>query len=105
MSDATVHLSPGRQAWRRFKRNRPAIVSAWFLASLVAVVLAWPVVLKLAGNSLAAFHGPDTLSDAQFSPPDGQHWFGTDLHGRDVFSRILYGARISLLVGAVGAMI
>ena len=48
-------------------------------------------------------HEPDQLSDEQFQPPTRQHWFGTDVHGRDLFSRVLYGAQISLLVGIVGA--
>src|SRR5208283_4371568 len=48
-------------------------------------------------------HNPNQLSDAQFAPPGAQHWFGTDVHGRDVFSRVLFGAQISLLVGIVGA--
>src|SRR5208283_4905531 len=50
-------------------------------------------------------HNPNQLSDAQFAPPGAQHWFGTDVHGRDVFSRILFGAQISLLVGIVGALV
>ena len=48
-------------------------------------------------------HDPNQLSNAAFSPPGAQYWFGTDVHGRDVFSRILFGAQISLLVGIVGA--
>jgi peptide/nickel transport system permease protein/oligopeptide transport system permease protein len=59
--------------------------------------------LKISGAAFAQTHDPDQLSDAQFAPPSAQHWFGTDLHGRDVFSRVLFGAQISLLVGVVGA--
>ena len=59
----------------------------------------------MAGTHFARLHNPDQLSDTQFSPPDAQHWFGTDLHGRDLFSRILFGAQISLLVGVVGALV
>ncbi|HEX5400127.1 MAG TPA: hypothetical protein VFY06_13865, partial [Verrucomicrobiae bacterium] len=97
--------SPQQQAWKRFKRNRPAVVSAWFLALLLVLVLAWPVILKVSGAGFARLHDPDQLSDAQFASPDAQHWFGTDVHGRDLFSRVLFGAQISLLVGVVGACV
>jgi ABC-type dipeptide/oligopeptide/nickel transport system permease subunit len=102
MSDPQ-HLSPGQRAWRRFKKNRGAVLSAWYLLALVAIIIAWPLLLKFSGGDFARLHGPDELSDAQFAPPSLQHWFGTDVHGRDVFSRVLYGAQISLMVGIFGA--
>src|ERR1035441_10663743 len=105
MSESNQHISPGRRAWRRFKGNRAAVVSAWFLVLLLAAILAWPVTLKVAGTHFAQLHHPDGLADAQFAPPDAQHWFGTDVHGRDLFSRVLFGAQISLLVGVVGALV
>ena len=76
---------------------------------LVVVVVAWPVFLKCTavvgprGAAFAQLHSPDRLTDDQFQPPGPAHWFGTDVHGRDLFSRVLSGARISLLVGLVGA--
>ncbi len=103
--------SPNQRAWQRFRAHRPAMVGTWFLAVLVVAVLAWPVILRLVshagagGRDFAALHDPDALSEAQFTPPGGAHWFGTDVHGRDLFSRVLYGAQISLLVGAVGAVV
>jgi oligopeptide transport system permease protein len=97
------HISPNQQAWRRFKKNRAAVLSAWFLVIVLFAIVAWPVLLKISGGDFARLHEPDNLSDAQFAPPTAQHWFGTDLHGRDVFSRVLFGAQISLLVGVVGA--
>jgi peptide/nickel transport system permease protein/oligopeptide transport system permease protein len=103
MSETNKHISPGKRAWQRFKKNRAAALSAWFLAFLLLVIIAWPAILKIAGSSFAHAHNPDQLSDAQFAPPSAQHWFGTDLHGRDLFSRVLFGAQISLLVGVVGA--
>lgn len=88
------HLSPNQRAWRRFRRNRPAVLSLVFLFGLLAVVVAWPWV---APYDWAA------LSDAQFQPPSPAHFFGTDVHGRDLCTRVFYGARISLLVGVVGS--
>jgi oligopeptide transport system permease protein len=106
MSDETQqHLSPNQRAWRRFKKNGPAVLSAWFLAFLLAVIIAWAIILKIAGANFAQLHNPNQLSDAQFSLPDAQHWFGTDVHGRDIFSRVLFGAQISLLVGVVGTLV
>lgn len=87
---------PGRRAWLRFRRNRPAWLSLGFLILLSLVLLVWPWL----GN-----YEPDQLSDAQFEAPSAEHWFGTDVHGRDLFSRVVFGARISLLVGAVGALV
>ena len=99
------HLSPNQRAWRRFKQNRPAVLSAWFLVLLLLAVAAWPIWLKFSSADFAQTHQPDQLSDAQFAPPGMQHWMGTDVHGRDLFSRILYGAQISLLVGVVGTVV
>ncbi|HUS35937.1 MAG TPA: ABC transporter permease [Verrucomicrobiae bacterium] len=90
------HLSPNRRAWRRFVRNRPAFVSAIFLAAMILLILSWPLLTS---------YSPTTVSDLQSFPPSAKNWFGTDVHGRDLLSRIFYGARISLLVGAVGAAV
>lgn len=102
---SAAHISPGRRAWLRFQRNRAAVWSAWYLAVLLTAVIIWPVILKLSPSAFAQLHAPDQLSDAQFTPPDAAHWFGTDIHGRDVFSRVLFGAQISLLVGVVGTLV
>jgi peptide/nickel transport system permease protein/oligopeptide transport system permease protein len=106
MSESTQHhLTPGQRAWQRFKKNHAAVFSAWFLVFLLAAIVAWPVMLKISGGDFDKLHNPDQLSDTQFAPPTAQHWFGTDLHGRDVFSRTLFGAQISLLVGVVGTIV
>jgi oligopeptide transport system permease protein len=98
--------SPALRAWRRFRRNRPALFSGWFLVALLLVIVAWPLALRITnGTAWAKSHAPEQLSDAQFQPPTSQHWFGTDEHGRDLLSRVLYGAQISLLVGFVGAAV
>jgi len=100
-----LHVSPNQRAWRRYKKNRPAVLSAWFLVLLLLAIIAWPITLKISSAPFAQTHNPDQLSDAQFMPPSAQHWFGTDVHGRDLFSRILFGAQISLLVGVVGTIV
>ncbi len=101
--ESDLPASPGRRAAARFRKNRAAVISAWYLVLLLLAIGAWPVILKIVGGTFAEGHNPDQLSNSPFSPPDAQYWFGTDIHGRDVFSRILYGAQISLLVGFVGA--
>jgi len=105
MSNPPLHLSPGQHAWRRFRKNRPAVGSSIYLGVLTLVILAWPLLLAVVGGSFGHDHAPDQLSDAQFAPPSLHHWFGTDVHGRDVFSRVLYGAQISLFVGLVGTLV
>ena len=108
---SAAHLGPNQRAWRRFRRNRPAVLSLWVVACLMILVMAWPLALKIAqstgsiGEQLAHRLQPDQLSDDQFQPPSLKHWFGTDVHGRDLLSRVLYGAQISLLVGLVGAAV
>jgi oligopeptide transport system permease protein len=101
-------LSPNQRAWRRFRRKRVTVVSTALLSAVVALALIWP----LFGHPRLAPHlpqamtwSPVALTEAQFQPPGAAHWFGTDVHGRDLLSRVFYGARISLLIGVVGALV
>jgi oligopeptide transport system permease protein len=100
-----------QRAWQRFRRNRPSLWSLWLLLFVALVVVAWPIALKIAaatgpaGAEFAQRLQPDRVSDAQFQGPSPTHWFGTDVHGRDLLSRVLYGAQISLLVGCVAAIL
>ncbi len=95
-------LSEGRwpAAWRRVRRvwhNRSAALGG-------ALVLAWLLIALLA--PLIAPYSPTAQKVTnRLKPPSAQHWFGTDELGRDVFSRVLHGARVSLPVAlAVVAM-
>lgn len=86
--------SPGRQALRRFLGDRTAVTGLVFLALTSLVALIGPRVLGI---------DPDHAGDAPLAAPGAGHWMGTDIHGRDLLSRVLVGTRISLGVGAVGA--
>jgi len=88
------HLSPNQKAWRRFTRNHLAVAGGIYLVVVVTVMLLWPWI---------SHQRPNITSDAQFAAPGAVHWCGADVHGRDLLSRIFYGARISLMVGLVGA--
>jgi len=88
--------NPTRRAWRRFLRNRAALVGG---VVLVVILLA-----ALAGPLLSA-HDPNRASDLAFATPGRTHWLGTDIHGRDLLTRTLVGTRISLLVGLTGAAV
>ena len=105
---AAVPLSPGRRAWRRFCRNRAGFGAALWLCFSVLWLVAWPC---FSHESIAPHlprgltWSPLTLTDAQFAGPNREHWFGTDVHGRDLLSRVMHGARISLVVGLVGAAV
>ena len=70
------------------------------------------ILLSLTLIVLASIFGPwlspyslSEVSAARLAPPSFSHWLGTDLHGRDLLTRLLYGGRISLLVGLVGATV
>jgi peptide/nickel transport system permease protein/oligopeptide transport system permease protein len=102
------HLSPNQRAWRRFRHNRGAGIALLLLLGIVALILFWPLFTFPSLSSMlptAVTYDPNAISDAQFAPPGWAHWFGTDVHGRDLLSRVCYGARVSLLVGLVGAVV
>lgn len=88
-------MGDGR-AWRRFRKNRVAVVSSVVVAVIAAATLAGPLFFP------ATYAQPSALS---FSPPTLAHPFGTDLNGRDVLYRVLTGGQISLLVGLCGALV
>jgi ABC-type dipeptide/oligopeptide/nickel transport system permease subunit len=89
----TEPATPFQRSWGRFRSNRAAVVSVLFLALIVALAIVVPWC-----SPYAASQG----SDFQYAPPGPQHWLGTDIHGRDMLTRVFAGTRISLLVGLVG---
>ena len=84
---------PWREVWRRLKRNKAAMFGLLVLTVLIlAAVFA---------KYVAPFHYDDQDLLRTFQTPNSVHWFGTDNFGRDIFSRIVYGAQVSLRVGIV----
>jgi peptide/nickel transport system permease protein len=77
--------------WKRFKRNRLAMVGLGFLILLGLIAVFAPLI--------APYSITERASGQFRQPPSADHWFGTDPIGRDLFSRIVYGARVSLRIG------
>lgn len=90
-------LSYWKDAWRRLKKNKLAMTGLVFLVLLAVMAIFGPV---FSPHSVTQQDLPN-----QNLAPSAEHWFGTDEAGRDVFTRTWYGARISLFVGLMAALI
>jgi peptide/nickel transport system permease protein len=91
--------APGNaaRAWRQLRRNRAALAGLIIVGALVLVAIFAP---------LLASYNPYAVSlDERLQPPGAGHLLGTDELGRDVLSRLLYGARVSLWVGLVTVLL
>lgn len=84
------------QAWRRLLRNRMAVAGGVIVAVIVAAALMAPLISP---------YGYDETSKQQYKPPSLKHPMGTDIHGRDLLTRVLYGARLSLGIGLVATLV
>ena len=104
--------SLGQIAWRRLKRDKVAIGGAMFLIFLVVVAICAPLIVKYLGDPPTDFH-QDLIDPATGGLPigarGGQSWdhlMGVEpVNGRDIFSRIVYGARISLLIAFLATLL
>ena len=95
-ADELLHISGVRRAWYEFRRNRFALVGAVFIIFISLMGILAPVV---------STHDPYKQSlRKRMKPPSAEHWMGTDELGRDFYSRLAYGARVSLFVGVVGTV-
>jgi peptide/nickel transport system permease protein len=103
---ATRSMTPTQLFWRRFRRDRVALVSLAFIALLIVVAIAAPLVVSLLGLPGPNVQNPN-LTNAFGSPlgPSSAHPFGVDPLGQDVASRVIYGTRVSLIVGIVGTAV
>ncbi|KOO50755.1 ABC transporter permease [Priestia koreensis] len=90
-------LSYWQDAWRRLRKNKLAMTGLVMLIVLIIMAIIGPIISP---HSVTK----QTLTDQNLAP-SSTHWFGTDDMGRDVFTRTWYGARISLFVGFMAALI
>jgi peptide/nickel transport system permease protein len=90
--------SVGARAWRRFRRSKLALMGTALIALLVGLAVLAPVVAPF-----------DPMRDEDLGradqPPSGTFLMGTDMQGRDVLSRVIYGARVSLLIGVAATAV
>ena len=93
------------RAWRRFKRNRSALIGIAIISVMVfATIFARPIVIEgvtIQPFSLAPMPPGESNFGALQQPPSAEHPFGTDWAGKDIFSRVLYGGRFSLSIGVI----
>ena len=87
--------------WQKFKKQKSAMVAGIFIFFLILAAIFAPFIAPY--DPYAIDYGNAMM------PPSPQHWAGTDIYGRDILSRIIYGARISLTVGissvTIGAIV
>lgn len=86
-----AEISPRREAWLRLRRNKLALAGIGITTMLVLAAIFADVI---ATQPVSGF-----FADQARQGPSAEHWFGTDVLGRDIFSRVVHGARFSLLVG------
>lgn len=91
------HISPGLEAWRRFRRHKLAVVSAVILVTMVLAVLVGPFFWTVPINEIDF--------SSQLEGPSWAHPLGTDDLGQDLLARMLYGGRISLAVGLAAMLV
>lgn len=86
-----------REAWERLCKNKIAIISVGviFIVCLVSLTAPW----------LAPYPFDEQFLDRVLAAPSTEHWLGTDSLGRDMLSRLIYGARISMAVGIITALV
>src|SRR5262249_45548028 len=101
-TDTLATRDPVLARWRRtvlqFSRRRP-------LGAAGAGIIVVMILCAIAAPAIAPYHPLETDFAAQLTPPNAQHWLGTDAFGRDLLSRLIYGSRTALLVGFASALL
>ncbi|MGI6720595.1 MAG: ABC transporter permease [Anaerovoracaceae bacterium] len=92
-----VKQSPTRQMFARLRKNKSSMISLYFIIFLVLFMIIGTFIID---ESLVY----EQTMDRKL-PPSAEHWFGTDIYGRDIFARVVYGARISVSIGLITEII
>src|SRR5512140_541795 len=95
---ATKPLTPGQVAWKRFRRHRMALVGLWILAGLLLYVTAGALFFSEKDANLVDLSQKTTA-------PSSVHPFGTDMAGRDILARSVYGGQISIIIGVLAVVV
>jgi oligopeptide transport system permease protein len=90
-------VSPWFDAWHRLRRNHLAVIGG--------VVVITLTLLCVLGPLLSPYGYEETNLENTYSPPSADHWLGTDQLGRDLLTRLMFGGRISLMVGLVATLV
>jgi len=102
---SAVALSPAREFTRGYARDRIAVVALWVLCALLLAAIAAPLITPQNPYDLAQLDILDSkLAPGAASTAGYTYWLGSDDQGRDMFSAILYGLRISLGVGVLSTV-
>jgi ABC-type dipeptide/oligopeptide/nickel transport system permease subunit len=105
---AEIPRSPWQLFWRRFKGDKLAMASLVFIALLILVAIFAPVVVRIFGAPTDYNFRDTSALDPVFATatgPSSDHLFGVDKIGRDVFTRTIYGAQVSLIVAFVATFL
>ncbi len=86
------HVSPTRAAVRRFLRHRLAIIGVVIVSTILLMAIVAPLLSPWAPNWI-------DFDTGSRQPPSAAHFLGTDVSGRDIWARVLYGGRTSMIVG------
>src|ERR671918_177787 len=104
-TDLVEGLVPEKRGIARVWHGISELVRRKPLGTIGAVILFAFIGIALLAPQLAT-HDPDLNNyRARVKPPSAEHWFGTDNFGRDIYSRVIYGARISVYVGILATLI
>ncbi len=93
-----------KDAWKRLWKNKLAVVGLYFLVFITVTVIVGPFLLQWFTN-ITPDGMPSNGDLYKSAPPSWKNWMGTDDAGRDIFSRVLQGGRISLMVGLISTIV